>query len=406
MSRVDELISEHCAEGVRFDTIGRLAEVTSGATPSKTVDEYWKNGTIPWVSSGEVNKGTIYKADTLITQAGYDSCSTKLMPSGSVVMALAGQGKTRGMVARTRIECCTNQSLATIVPRAGLDSDYLYYFLQTQYAKLRDVSSGDGTRGGLNLAMIRSCRIPVPPLEVQREIVRVLDQFSQLEAELEAELEARRLQYSWYRDYIISAVEGPLVALGEIGTFMRGRRFTKSDVVESGIPSIHYGEIYTHYRVSASRAVRHVDSSLRGKLGFAQPQDVIFAGVGETVADVGKAVAWMGEAPVAVHDDTFSYTSPLDAKYVAYAVQTAQFHGQKVNHVAQGKVKRLSLDGLAKIKIPVPGDREQARIVLLLDQFEMLVNDLGIGLPAELAARGKQYEHYRDRLLTFEEAAA
>ena len=184
MSRIDDLIAQHCPDGVRFEVIGRIAEVTSGATPSKSVSAYWENGTIPWLSSGEVNKGTILEANTLISQAGYESCSTRMMPAGSVVVALAGQGKTRGMVARTRINCCTNQSLATIVPENCLDSDFLFYYLRTQYGKLRDVSSGDGTRGGLNLAMIRSYRLPVPPLELQREIVRVLDQFTALEAEL------------------------------------------------------------------------------------------------------------------------------------------------------------------------------------------------------------------------------
>ena len=406
MSRLDELISVLCPTGVHFRTLGEMADVVSGATPSKAVAEFWADGTIPWLSSGEVNKGTIYEADTLISQAGYDSCSTRMMPAGSVVMALAGQGKTRGTVARTRIECCTNQSLATIVPNEDLDSDFLFHYLRTQYTRLRDVSSGDGTRGGLNLAMIRAYRIPVPPAQVQREIVRILDQFTQLEAELEAELETRQQQYAYYRDSLVGAVDAPGVALGEIGSFIRGRRFTKNDVVEAGIPSIHYGEIYTDYGVSASRAIREVRSDMAHQLRFAQPRDVIFAGVGETVEDVGKAVAWLGADPVAVHDDTFSFTSDLDPKYVAYAVQTKDFHAQKANYVARGKVKRLSSAGLAKIKIPVPSPEEQKRIVSLLDSFDALVNDLSVGLPAELTARRQQYEYYRDKLMTFEEATA
>ncbi|WP_226533605.1 restriction endonuclease subunit S [Microbacterium paraoxydans] len=406
MSRIYELIQEHCPDGVRFAPIGEVAQVNAGATPSKSVAGYWTGGTIPWLSSGEVNKGTIYEADTLITQAGYDSCSTKMIPAGAVVIALAGQGKTRGMVARTRLSCCTNQSLASIVPNDDLDSDFLYYFLQTQYSRLRDVSSGGGSRGGLNLVMIRAYRVPVPPLDVQREVVRVLDQFTQLEAELETELEARRQQYSYYRDALVGAVDGKAVSMGEIGKFIRGRRFTKNDVVEEGIPSIHYGEIYTDYGVSASRANREVRSDMAGQLRYAQPLDVIFAGVGETVEDVGKAVAWLGDGPVAVHDDTFSFTSNLDPKYVAYAVQTQDFHAQKANYVARGKVKRLSSAGLAKITIPVPSVPGQKRIVALLDRFDALVNDLSLGLPAELAARRKQYEHYRDKLLTFEEDSA
>lgn len=252
--------------------------------------------------------------------------------------------------------------------------------------------------------VVRDLRIPVPPVEIQREIVRVLDQFTKLEAELEAELEARRRQYAHYRDALVGAADSKSTAMGEIGTFVRGRRFTKSDVVDDGIPSIHYGEIYTDYGVSTSHANREVRSDMAGQLGYAQPYDVIFAGVGETVEDVGKAVAWLGDGPVAVHDDTFSFTSELDPKYVAYAVQTRDFQTQKANYVARGKVKRLSSAGLAKITIPVPSVAEQKRIVDLLDRFDALVNDPAFGLPAELAARRKQFKYYRNKLLTFEDA--
>lgn len=294
-----------------------------------------------------------------------------------------------------------NQDLRGLLLTEALDPRFLTYFFKT----LTVVGNGTIVKGITNHALLR-LRVPVPPLEVQREIVRVLDQFTQLEAELEAELEARRRQYAHYRDAMIGAAGDPAVPLGEIGTFKRGRRFTKADVVDAGVPSIHYGEIYTEYGVSASRAVRSVRSEMSGQLRFAQPHDVIFAGVGETVEDVGKAVAWLGDHPVAVHDDTFAFTSDANPKYVAYAVQTRDFHAQKANHVARGKVKRLGAAGLAKIRIPLPSGADQERIVAVLDRFDALVSDLSVGLPAELAARRKQYEHYRDRLLTFEEKIA
>ena len=194
--------------------------------------------------------------------------------------------------------------------------------------------------------------------------------------------------------------------MGSLGQFQRGRRFTKKDVVPSGIPSIHYGEIYTHYGVAADSAHSHVREDLLDQLRFAQPLDVVIAGVGETVEDVGKAVAWIGTDPVAIHDDTFLYRSELNPKYVSYFLQTDDFHLQKERHVARAKIKRLSREGLAQIAIPVPSKQKQDRIVKTLDAFDALVNDLSIGLPAELAARRKQYEHYRDRLLTFKEKTA
>ena len=192
--------------------------------------------------------------------------------------------------------------------------------------------------------------------------------------------------------------------MGDVGVFYRGRRFTKQDVVEGGIPAIHYGEIYTHYGVSTDTTVTHLRPELANRLRFAEPGDVVIATVGETVEDVAKAVAWLGKVPVAVHDDTAFFRSELNPKYVSYAMQTADFHAQKNKHVARGKIKRLSGDGLSKIAIPVPPREEQDRIVAILDKFDALVSDLSIGLPAELRARRQQYEYYRDRLLTFTEA--
>src|SRR5438067_3980296 len=99
----------------------------------------------------------------------------------------------------------------------------------------------------------------------------------------------------------------PIRRLGEVGTFVRGRRFTKADMVEVGIPCIHYGEIYTEYGGSADSTISHVREDLRDQLRYAQPGDVIIASVGETVEDVGKAVAWRGEGEVAIHDDSFLF---------------------------------------------------------------------------------------------------
>lgn len=205
MSRIDKLLTRLNPEGVEFKELGKVAECYAGATPKTTVSEYWEGGTIPWMSSGEVNNGIIKDTRVKITQAAYDSCSTKMVPENTVVVALAGQGKTRGMAAITRIPLCTNQSLCSIIPNESLlDSDFLYHFLRSQYQQLRRVSSGDGTRGGLNLKMIRAYKIPVPPLEVQKEIAEILGKFTQLEAELSAELEARKKQYEYYRNELLT----------------------------------------------------------------------------------------------------------------------------------------------------------------------------------------------------------
>jgi len=193
----------------------------------------------------------------------------------------------------------------------------------------------------------------------------------------------------------------PHKALGQIGEFRRGRRFTKEDVVDEGLPSIHYGEIYTHYGTWALSALAHVRSDLRGQLRFARPGDVVVAGVGETVEEVGKAVAWLGAGEVAFHDDCFALRHEQDPKYIAYAMQASEFHAQKNKYVARAKVKRLSGESLARIKIPVPPLAVQREIVRVLDLYTELKAGLEAELEAELEARRKQYAHYRHALLTF-----
>jgi len=197
--------------GVRWVPMGDVAKCISGATPSSTESAFWADGTIPWMSSGEVNKKIIFETEKLITKEAYESCSTKMIPSGSVVIALAGQGKTRGQVARTRIELCTNQSLCSVIPNEKLSSDFLYHFLAGQYANLRAASSGDGSRGGLNLEILRNYLIPLPDLEMQREIASKLDQFEDLIGEenglLPLEIADRRKQYEYYRDKLLTFKE-------------------------------------------------------------------------------------------------------------------------------------------------------------------------------------------------------
>ncbi len=191
-------------------TLGDVTvDIYSGATPSKEKREYWINGTIPWMSSGEVNLGQVYEVEGRITQLGYDKCSTKMVPEGSVVIALAGQGKTRGTVAILRTSVCTNQSLAALVPQKEIVSgEYLYYYLKTQYAKLREVSAGDGTRGGLNLKMLRAYKVVIPSHKAQDQIVSILDRFDSLTNDLTsglpAEIEKRRQQYEYYRDKLLT----------------------------------------------------------------------------------------------------------------------------------------------------------------------------------------------------------
>ena len=188
--------------------------------------------------------------------------------------------------------------------------------------------------------------------------------------------------------------------LGELGEVFRGRRFVKNDYVDEGIAAIHYGELYTHYGTKAFDAITQVREDLRPSLRFASPGDVVIAEVGETLEDVGKATAWLGTENVAIHDGCYGFRHDMNPTFVAYYMQTPAFQSAKNPHVARAKVKRLSIEGLRQLRLPVPPLEVQHEIVRVLDMFELLEAEL----KAELAARRKQYEHYRDELMTFEEA--
>ena len=167
-------------------------DVIAGATPSTKINDYW-DGNIPWMSSGEINKKIIYETNEKITQLGYDSCSTKLIPAKCVLVALAGQGKTRGTVAVNEISLCTNQSLATIIPN-NMNYMYLFYYLESKYLELRKISSGDGNRGGLNLEIISNYEIPFPTLPEQKVIADVLSAADKEISLLQKDLEQEKLK--------------------------------------------------------------------------------------------------------------------------------------------------------------------------------------------------------------------
>lgn len=400
MSRIDELIAELCPEGVEFRELGEVAGYSDTRVVAATVDEE-----------------TFVGVDNLLPNQAGRTNSTYVPTTGNLTAYQQGDiliGNIRPYLKKiwlaTNVGGCSGDVLAVRIIEAYhpiLMPEYLYRILSSEAFFAFNMQHAKGAkmpRG--SKAMILKYRIPVPPLEVQREIVNVLDTFAKLEAELEAELEARRRQYKYYRDALLafSDQDVPWATMAEVGEFFRGRRFTKNDYVPDGIGCIHYGDIYTQYGAATTATVSQVRSDMASALRFAKPGDLVIAGVGETVEDVGKAVAWLGEGEVAIHDDCFAFRHSLNPKFVSYYFQTAAFHAEKNKFVARAKVKRLSAESLGKLTIPVPPLDEQERIVAILDKFDSLVNDLESGLPAEIKARRQQYEHYRDRLLSFREA--
>ena len=152
-------------------TISDLAEVFSGGTPNTSVAEYW-GGAIPWMNSGELNLKIVRQVQGRITQKGYDNSSTHYIPANCVLIGLAGQGKTRGTAAFNTFSLCTNQSIAAIYPNPDkYDSKFLYYLMDTQYDNLRELSSGDGGRGGLTKSLLLNFSLTIPANVSEQEAI-------------------------------------------------------------------------------------------------------------------------------------------------------------------------------------------------------------------------------------------
>lgn len=388
MSRIDELIAEHCPGGVEYRPLGDLLDYEQPTAYLVSSQDYSDEFPIPVLTAGQTfvlghtdERSGIYpaslKSPVMIFDDFTTACRWVDFPFKAKSSAMKMLTLKRGAPALFR---------------------FVFYAMSCI-----DYVPADHARHWIS--KYSNFKIPVPPLEVQREIVRILDTFTELEAELEAELQARRQQFEYYRDSLLQAADGiEYKSLGEVGELIRGNGLQKSDLATVGFPAIHYGQIHTHYGTWTDVTKSFVADALAVRLRRASVGDLIIATTSENDEAVAKATAWVGATEVAVSGDAYIFRHGLDPRYVAYFFQTESFQLQKRRGITGTKVRRISGDALARIRIPVPPLEVQREISTALDSFDALVNDLSVGLPAELAARRKQYEYYRDRLLTFEEA--
>lgn len=294
-----------------------------------------------------------------------------------------------------------------------LDAKYVSYFFQTEQfqSQKRSYITGAKVRR-VNASNLAKIEIPIPcpddpkkSLAIQAEIVRILDAFTSLTAELTAELTARKKQYNYYRNQLLTfdkdEVDHLPMGQGGVGEFIRGSSLQKKDFTESGVGCIHYGQVYTHYGIFADKTKSFVSEEFEKKARMAHTGDLVIATTSENDEDVCKAVAWLGEDDIAVSSDACIYRHNLNPKYVSYFFQTEQFKTQKRQYITGAKVRRVNASNLEKILIPVPSTEEQTRIVNILDKFDALTNSISEGLPREIELRQKQYEYYRDLLLNF-----
>ncbi|HDQ0821436.1 restriction endonuclease subunit S [Escherichia coli] len=204
---------------------------------------------------------------------------------------------------------------------------------------------------------------------------------------------------------LLDGVDVEWLSLGELGDFIRGNGLQKKDFIESGFPAIHYGQIYTRYGLSADKTFTYVLPELANKLRKAQKNDLLLATTSENDEDVVKPLAWLGDN-VAISGDMMLFRHEQNVKYLAYFFQSEIFQTQKMKYITGAKVRRVSSGDLSKIKIPIPCSNNpekslaiQSEIVRILDKFTALTAEL----TAELNMRKKQYNYYRDQLLSFKE---
>ncbi|MGP5596822.1 restriction endonuclease subunit S [Brachybacterium alimentarium] len=379
MSRIDDLIQELCPDGVEFVDLGSVVRIRNGSD-YKSLGA----GGVPVYGSG----GVMTTVDTAVHEG----------PS----VLIPRKGSLGNLFYVDQPFWTVDTIFYTEIDEVRLLPKFFYYMMFTQ--RLAEKNQAGGVPS-MTQSYLNRLRIPMPPLEVQREVVRVLDKFTQLEAELEAELEARRAQLAYYRGATlgdtVSASQTAL--LGDIAEFKYG--FTDKAAEAGTHRFIRITDINPQGKLSADGA-KYVSPGSSASEYVVQPGDLLMARTGATY---GKTLLVNTDVP-AVYASfliriRFKDSQLLPAFYWHYA-QSNAYWNQANALVSTAGQPQFNANALKRVRVPLPSLEKQASIVRTLNTFDALVNDISIGLPAELDARRKQYEHYRDRLLTFKELTA
>jgi len=194
--------------------------------------------------------------------------------------------------------------------------------------------------------------------------------------------------------------------LGKLGEFVRGSGLEKKDLLTEGLPVVHYGEVHTHYGFWAEKSKSFVSEFKAKNMKKAVLGDVVLVTTSENEEDLAKPLAWLGTEDLNVGGESYIFKSKMDPYFVAQMFLSSIFKTQIRKYISGTKVKRISASNLEKILVSVPPIAVQRAIGVSLKLLDSLVNDISYGLPAEIEARRKQYEYYRNKLLTFKELDA
>ena len=378
MNKIQELIEKLCPDGVEYrkikDTFQRLKGTPITAGKMKDIAD--DNGEIKIFAGG---KTVINAKESDIPNANITRVPAVLVQSRGVIDVVYYE---KPFTFKNEMWAYTTDNKITV--------KYLYYVLKNNIQHFRDAASGMGSLPQISLTVTEDFKIPVPPLEVQAEIVKILDNFTELTAELTekltAEITERKKQYEQYRDELLTfGHETHLVSIDSICDITTGGE-PPSDCIKGE----EYNETHPY-------AVWGNGKEIYGYSGtYKIDKDaVVISSIGANTGAVYFRKAFF--TPIIRLKVLVPKVENVDVKYLFYALSATEIKSKS------SSVPNMNASEIKKIQIPLPSLEEQQRIVDILDRFDKLCNDISEGLPAEIEARQKQYEYYRDKLLTFKE---
>ena len=421
MSKLNELIEKLCPNGVEYKTIGEIATYRRGSFPQPYTNSSFYGGTdaMPFVQVADISdEGFTLKEQTKQTISKIAQPKSVFVPRDTVICSIQG---TIGRVAITQYDSYVDRTIAIFDGfKIDINKRFFAYCIQLKFSIEKKFARGS-TLKTITKEEFTKFRIPVPPIEVQCEIVRILDKITKLEAELEAELEARKRQYEYYRDKLLNFddtanpcgcththththTHGYLLKnvkyykLNEIASIYDGTHQTPKYKSE-GIPFISVENINDIYNSKKYISVEDYNKyKIKPKIN-----DIFMTRIGS----IGKCTIFYKQEDIAYYV-SLALIRPnqdiVNSYYLKYIIESIIGVKELRKRTLINAVPiKINKDDIGKIKLPIPPMDEQKRIVSILDKFEKLCNDISQGLPAEIEARQKQYEYYRDKLLTFKE---
>lgn len=403
MNRVEELIQQLCPNGVEWKKLGEVCEIKGrigfrGYTQKDLVKE--EEGAITLSPSNIINECLDFRNCSYISWFKYNESPEIQAEIGDVLFTKTASVGKCALIKYLPKSATINPQLV-LLKKITCNAAYLTYVLlgnnfQDEVKKV----TGIGSVPNIPQSSLSQIRIPIPPLSIQQEIVRILDTFTELTANLQTELDARKKQYAYYRDCLLNfeGVKGvEWKKLGEVCNIYDGVHQTPK-YQESGIPFISVENINNIYGSKKYISQEAFDAfKIKPQIG-----DLFLTRIGV----IGVCGIFNRQEDIAYYV-SLALLRPDKEKiitaYLKYIIESNIGKKELRKYTLINAVPiKINKSDIAKIEIPIPPLSEQRRIVSILDQFETLVNDLSIGLPAELEARRKQYEYYRDKLLTFD----